>query len=86
MGSVRNWSILKNFIGAYNINKIANNAYFNPEGIIGNRLRCSFHWLSISVSTSQPRHTPTKAIVIGSLSLHSGSGPGLLNNSGYFVQ
>jgi hypothetical protein len=53
------------------------------EGILGTRFVCSRRWLSNSVSTSQPRHSPTKAIVINSLSPQTGSGPGR-RNSGLF--
>ena len=37
-------------------------------GMCGNRSRCSHQQLSSSVSIAQPRHSPTKVIVINSLS------------------
>ena len=49
------------------------------DGICGNKSRRSCQFDNSVVSSSQPRHSPTRAILSSSLSLQSGSGPGRLN-------
>ena len=56
------------------------------EGIAGNIVECSFQYLKISVSISQPWHSPTKAIVISLLSLQSRAKPGRLSKGSILIQ
>jgi hypothetical protein len=52
----------------------------------GNKFRCSCQGLSISVSTSLPRHPAINAIAGNSLSGRLGAGPGHLKKGAIFSQ